>query len=545
MNTLLKLAAVASVSAALIGCSNDPDTTGETPFTPYSRIAPLPTQMATIEISDPLGILAAPTITITQADDVELNASVVTDGTGSVTLSMALTNNTGRALFNPKVVATALSQGDVGLNTSSNTGTIHSNAPELAGLEYWGFGLRGLPDGDSASGENVMVVDSIVSVDNGDGTVSNSPLIIQVEMPTTHSMAYTNNGSWGDIERGDIMGQRVDDEWYDDAQRGGAYSWDNQYHMGAVTPDGQYLFLGTRNLPVIMVHDTFEVINHDSPTIARIALLENPARGGYVPSVSMSPDGHYLYASVMPDAHEGNTTWGASAHIDPQNYYLVKVDVATQAVVARLELFMPGREGSRIKPRHLSMTADGTMGALAIDFVGGIQLIDLTGEMSVVETFDTMANGYGERIRNAAITPDGSRIFFPDASDNFSYTYGDYVDSDNVIALDVATGAYSQLVVTDQITSTPRQFEFGPDGRLYHVGDCSQVNVYDVDTMTQVAAYDQYTCSDHFGFDGEGEFLYSFDSSRTSIYDLSDDTYTGVTYTGLNVGEGFGLVSPY
>ena len=540
MNTLLKLAVVTSVSIALFGCSDGG--TDTTASAAYKRVAPLDPQIATIEIHDPLGILAAPKVVIKQADKITLDAHA-TSGAGTVTLDMSLVNHTGRTLFNAKVVPTALSQGDVGTNTQGQTGNIHASAPDLAGLEYWGFGIKGIADGDASTGEDALTVDGIVSVDNGNGTVSNSPLIIQVALPTDHSMGFNNNWSWGDIERVDIMGNRTVNEWYDDIERGGAFQDDNAYHQGVSSADGHYIYMGSRNLPAIMVHDTTaDMQSGNSPSIGRISVLENPNAAGFVSEVSISPDGAYLYATVTEGTHEYAIGSPGNVTSFPVNHYLVKVDAATHKVLSRLEVTVAGREGTKMRARDLDITEDGKLASLAMDFAGSILLVDLTGDMSIVETYDTIAEGYGERLREAAISPDGSRIFFPDESSNYSNTYSSYSASENVIAINVADGSYSTLPVENKLGSTPHEFRFGPDGRLYHVGSSTDINVYDVDAMTQVATYS----GSHymFDFDGEGKALVAFGDSGTRVYELATDTYTGLNNTGTS-GYDLGVVSAY
>lgn len=540
MKTLNKLAIVAAVSASLstglIGCSSDTDTSGSS-FVSYERVAPLATQTATISIADPLG---TPVVTITQAESITLDAAATTDGLAQVMLEMSLVNNVGRLLFNPKVVPTGVSQGTL----ANNTGNINFEADSLANLPYYGFGLGGIDDGAAAQIEDQLTVIGL------DGTVD--PLVIEVELPTTHSTTYHNGGDNpsgpdGEVERVDIMGDRADSQDYGDIENGGAYAEGNHWHNGAQSHDGKTLYFGNRNLPAVIVYDALQSIDADRPLVTRIGIAKGlVSQNGYVPSVSMSPDGQFLYATVIESVHEDEHVPddSGSGYFTATGTYLVKINATSHEVISHLVLEVPGREGGQVKPRDININADGTLAVVALDAKGAISLVDLTGDMSVVKTFDLFIKGYGVRIRTPAISPDGSTVYFHDAADEFSTDFFSSDSTNNIVAIDVETEVFTMMSVSDPINDNPHQLEFGPDGRLYHVGDGSQVNVYDVDTMSLVAVYDNNTNYDHFAFDGEGAFLHAMGGSGTDVYDISDDTYTDLSQSNSS-GVGFGMVSPY
>jgi hypothetical protein len=205
------------------------------------------------------------------------------------------------------------------------------------------------------------------------------------------------------------------------------------------------------------------------------------------------------------------------------NFDLVKLDATTLEEVGRVTLKAAVVGAGLV--RDLSITSDGTRGAIPLEWLGEVKYLDLE-TMSVLQTITTSES----RPRIAAITPDGSEIFvfynqFADAEIYDTQGFG-------ATALPIAGGATS-----------PRYGNaiFGPDGRLYvsrRPGDGSAaLLILDPATpdMNQVGLYNgnQLTA---ITFDATGALLFGKTlGDRLTVLDVATETQLITRLAGAQV----------
>jgi hypothetical protein len=170
--------------------------------------------------------------------------------------------------------------------------------------------------------------------------------------------------------------------------------------------------------------------------------------------------------------------------------------------------------------KEVSLSADGTRAAVAILVHSegyGAPLDEVQGRFFVLDT-TTMAvvpgpaaDGFdvtsvGVRVGGAAISPDGTQVYFG-AQDGDPEVF-------ELQVVDVATGAISAVPGSPALDSDTTDLKFGPDGRLYWAqGAADALNIFD-------PAAGAWTTSGALGVDLEP---WSVEFNRRNYYVVDHD----------------------
>lgn len=218
----------------------------------------------------------------------------------------------------------------------------------------------------------------------------------------------------------------------------------SQCNMGGgyLTADDRWLYVAFASHPVLL--------KYDMETLSPVLGVELSTDVGRALEVVPSPDGTHLYVTVQNGRHRRTGT--STSYIKTQGFNgdieLVKLATETLEVIDRVTLFTAATMGDA---RGLSITADGTQGAVALDRLSQVVHLDLEN-MVVLQAIDTTET----RPRVATITPDGTSIyvFYNQSTDGEIFATSDYSST----TLPILAGGTSQRV---------GNAIFGPDGRLY------------------------------------------------------------------------------
>lgn len=496
---------------------------GQSPRSNVAEVAvPLAAQTATLSID-----VATLEVTVTsQPENFSLSGSVreLLPFAPGVPLGLALRvkNQTGRPVFNLKAVVTSASDGISELNVgghglfAGSPFTHYGNAGfdvNMTRTQY--IGISGYDDTATSIDLEIMLVDS--------------PLVLT-----------TSDYYGGDLYAGDLSGAGISTAL--DINQFTFGGGNTNPMRGVIAPDGRYAYYGLRNQPAILVVDTLTLTPMVGPSLmpTDIAFDESGAVG-MTRAVTMSPDGMYLYATLMTHMHAYTCSTYNYDGTDPAvendppsigTIEVVKLDRATLAEVGRAVLLTGVSEA---QGRELTLSADGSRGAIAIKVNGdsygvpaeqvhGRFFVLNTSDMSIVDGDDAAAfesfdvSSYNAEVDAATISPDGSTV---------------YVVTDNqdapMINVDIATGTATPVEghgLEGELYT--RNLTFGPDGRLYwmdyylggHIftpGASATAGTWThgLDTSVRDIAFIpsrlQY-----------GQF--SFNDQRIKIYDLATDT---------------------
>lgn len=192
------------------------------------------------------------------------------------------------------------------------------------------------------------------------------------------------------------------------------------------------------------------VIKYDMETVTAVLSVEL-ATAGRAYGLTPSPDGAFLYVTIAEGRHRKTGTSNIKGFGFDGDMQLVKLDAVTLDEVGRVTLASAVTTGL---VRDLSITADGTRGAVALEQLSKVIYVDLVDTMAVLDTIDTP----NTRPRIAAIQPDGAKIFV---------FYNQVVDAE--IYDTAALSAPPTPLPILAGGSSPRLGGalFGPDGRLY------------------------------------------------------------------------------
>jgi hypothetical protein len=244
---------------------------------------------------------------------------------------------------------------------------------------------------------------------------------------------------------------------------------DSRFRHGFITADATMMYLGNQNMPTVIGIDTATF----DPTV--VLDLDDGSGVGHVDSVVSSPDGGALYAVVNYGCHaaawkvpgdQGSSVCGdptAACKSSAEDVDLVKIDLGTLAEIGRVNLVTDSALGAR--GRRLSMSADGSVGALPVLREGKVFILDLDG-MAVTRVVDVSA--IHPFVQSAAVAPDGTQTYVA-----FREGWGDglpVVEHDGTLTVvDHSDWSTAQLAPPTLQNGTKLGFlRFGPDGKLYH-----------------------------------------------------------------------------
>lgn len=505
---LIALALAASSTVLLFGCSSSssssPAPAAGGPAA-YTRAADLVAQVATIEIADPTGAGAGPTVTVTTpAADIGTNVTAGFAG-GLLTLTMGATNNSTRVLSNLKAVVTAL--------TADATSTVSVSDGTFSGDPFSYFGTNAVDVGAAATGGN-LVINNVV------GTVD--PYIIELTYPTDHAMVHMGNPTCNnDIEMLDSSFVSTTLTDVDISKYNFPYGGCSDVREGVSSPDGKYVYFGHRQRPFVLAYNT---VTGETSTIQL-----SGGTIGHVTAVEGSADGRYLYASLVLGGHAYQ-----SIYTFPEGalLQLVKIDRAAMKEVARIDLAMEGGlTGSAQRIQRVNITPNGALACVPLDFsLGRVAVINLSS-MSLVKTLDTSATG--QRPRYCAISPDGAYVYVGHVPD---WTNGD--GGGQVDIYTVADGTSTALTFTTPTTAYPRAMRFDSTGRLFYIRDGNpEVSIFtftgaDYSVPTGETEVPDATSADAFAFGPYGNYYYTSSDGTTTKYRVSDNGVEGTIVAG-------------
>ncbi len=520
MNILQKItvATVIVGTGFLAGCNSS--SSSSSAYTAPTRAAALAAQTAVITITDPAG---TPSVSVdTQPANITLAATVTSPGTGgagTIDVALSATNNAGRIISNMKV--------DIGATSTLSGNTISNSSGTLpSGDEYISFGPKAVADGATRDAADLLSF-------NTGGSTGN--ITLNVTLPTQDFSLWTTDSTSSTAIQDIDTGAQTQD-YNVDVQGIGGHDYQASLRWGASSPDGHYLFMGHKQQPVIVVLDTTTL------AYSTVAMLENNGTLGATDAVAMSPDAHYLYASVLEGDHnyrDGSSN-GYHTSLNIRNW-LVKVDRTTMEVVSRLEL-TPANSGARL--RRLSISSDGSTGALAVDWSGDVDVINLNN-MTLTKSVNVTGD-CGARPRYAAIAPDASKVYV--ACNDTDST--DLPNPDGAITvIDLSDYSMSSITPTTATgTNYVSDLQFGPDGRLYYARDGGQyLSIFDVSTTPptekEIPNADVVSrCRAGISFSPYGDYYYCLNnSSDLQVFKMSDDSL----FDSYNVGtRGYHMLIP-
>ncbi|MFT7555197.1 MAG: WD40 repeat protein [Planctomycetota bacterium] len=523
---IFQIACTAIVAASVIsGCSSSNN--APAPAAPsFPRVADLVAQTATITITDPTGVGAGPTVAVTsQPADITVTGSA-TVLVGVVTLNLKATNNSGRVISNMKAVLDAATSTLAGASVTASSGT------DLAGDDFVSF------DVDAVTGyvKSVDKAATATAVAMDITTVAATDLSLNFVFPTEDVLVLVG-GDFGSrqhtyytVDSGDGL---PDFEHDGIAHSLNQYSAAAGFRISAPHPDGTKFFLGTRQMPQVVVHDN---VTGKSTHMS----IARDGRAGAIHGLTVSPDSEYLYVSLLDGEHSAPWDGGGTG----ARVWLIKIAIATMTEVGALELTTDA--GGTARLQDLTITTDGTLGAAPLFFSGQVAVVNLADMtlnkyLDVTQVIKTTATppisgSAGFKPRHSAISPDGAYVYVA-----HQYDYDSTTGLEGSLEVyDVPTGTGAAVTLTTYAASSPKGLKFGPDGRLYYLRN--QANPLSIFTFT-AADYSAPTAEievvggtgayAEVAFGPYGDYYYTQDNGTTvEQFDITTDTVTN-TITGI------------
>jgi hypothetical protein len=325
----------------------------------------LPTQRATLSISDPAG---SPVVTLTSAPaDMNLAISAATAAGGELSFTVSATNNLSATLIHPKVEILSVSEGAA----SGTAGTT------LAGDPFYRF-MTSLPlFSDSAAFQARLALASGATADQGivftgvAGAVD--PLVVEVEIGFDPAVGYHSDEDYYAADNIIAMFQDTGTNTIAPIEAkasGVAAGGDPHGSCGAVqfTADNRWMLCASSHAAALKIYDMAEFgvqanpsmleffINHD-PALNSLAAINydieeyaSPFRG-----LRLSPDGSRLYATI------GSTNTGGDLNTYWDGMDVVEIDISDPENPAELRRLSLETDGSdEFTSEHMAISPDGT-----------------------------------------------------------------------------------------------------------------------------------------------------------------------------------------
>ena len=387
-----------------------------------------------------------PEVTITQQPlFMKLSATArydfdsTTPSNSTLTVSLTIENRLAKMLFNPKVVVRTTSQGTL----TNGVPRLGGGGPlQIDGKPFVYYGPEAL--GILAEATKDLIFTGV------DGTID--PVTIDINI-ISHPLLVT----------GEAQSIRIGDSFPSGLNARIACSFGNSgncnFTEAVFNKDGSRLYLGDGRRPWIVVVDPATLSVTNSPALQPV---------GFIDSVSLSPDGQFVYAVLNTNTHRSlkQTRLGSGSEVRQSggstSVILYKLDSLTLEVVDSVVVHdTPTGDGRLVRARghRLSLTSDGRFGALAIKNVEAVFHIDLDQMLLLRRVVLPVNPNPEDTVRYAAISPDNSEIYV---------VYRQLQTRLDVI--NTSTYVTSQLPYSVALAGTsirPGDMLFGPDGRLY------------------------------------------------------------------------------
>jgi hypothetical protein len=401
---------------------------------------------ATLTIS-----LANQTVTVTDAPaGLDLAGAVTYDGgTDTVTATLTVTNLEPRLLFHLK-----------GMFAAPNQGTITADGT-LAGTQFAYFGPEALDAGAYKTADAFTITGVNGAID---------PITVDVTFRTDPT--WVMNGSW---DTGPLI---VDSSNSGMVAEGNSVPFgfrtttgDNHVRSAVLAPDGRYVYMGMRNAPRVVVKDL--------TTLQATIGADLDTGTGAVPWIEMSPDGGAIYALLLTGDHayqrSGDNAAGCRGTIassttcvhSPPDLSLVKLRRADLSELARVPLFTDAAD-RHTRGGLFAISPDGTHAAVPINGTGRVVIVDLRGNMQVLQTVDISSRFTDAH--SAAFSGDGARVFVVERGGTAP-----------MVAIDTTTYALSDETPPTSVTHNQAgSLRRGLDGRIYFLRSAApELAIYD------------------------------------------------------------------
>jgi len=484
-------------------------------------------QTATIRID-----LATRAVTVVEQPsrlELESDDTAAWAGVGNpLSFDLRIKNNYSRLLFNVKAVCTGIT-GDAAA-TAVGDGTYDGDP-----FVYYGPNALDL----AATVSRVLTIENISAAT---GTLELSLSLVNHKM-LFGSDDYYDGNLWAGDSAGTATSFEIDINQFGNVGYGspGSSSGYSNPMNGCCSPDGRYLYYGCRNQPAIITVDTTTM----TPTLgvdltgADNIKMDDTGTGsiGFTRSVSMSPDGDFLYVTLHTGGHLYENSISNYESLGG-TIELVRINRSTMVEVDRVVLFSNIDEA---QARSLTISADGRRGALAIKVYsdsygnpaatvqGKFVTLDLTTMTPTIHDVSAI----GLEVSQATISPGGSKVYF--TIENVA---------DNLLRVkDLGTGTITTVGPAPSFTlEYVKEMPFGPDGRLY-IASYNGLAIYNPSNNTLVEP--ATTGSDVYGiaFSGNGKRYYVMRSDDlVQCFDIATDAPVVAEADGaaeIDCGDGF------
>jgi streptogramin lyase len=397
-----------------------------------SAFAQVPPQPGHITVTLSPQVMA---VVNTQPPNLTLDAKPSYDaGTQTLSLEVSITSGYGRALFSPKLVVDATSQGAL---TADGT---------LEGKPYrrFGFGI-----GSAATATRTLVVTGVTdpqkTVELDVHFVDHPALFLGLRYDNPSGVAVVDTGTGGTI--GTTACDSLKFAGAPDANKFGLCT----FREGVMSADATRFYVGHRSLPVVRAVD---------PTTGDTVAHVNLGTGlGQVHAIVASADGTVLYALLNEGAHAYPVGDAGKTAGPMRQAALVRLDAKTLTETGRVSLYSGATTDARA--RSVALSPDGTR--LAVSMFG-IDVVRFFDTQTMVEldsdpgTSGTQPVSTLARPKSIAYGPDGKALFVYYVTKNTAGTSLSRIDTMTYARTEIDVGAASFGMVAP-----------GPDGRIWVV----------------------------------------------------------------------------
>jgi hypothetical protein len=419
--------------------------------------------------------------------------AVYTDASDTLDVTLTFTNMETKLLFNLKAMFGALGQGVVTANGTINGTTFAYYGPEAldaAASKVATFQLTGI-----------------------DGTVD--PVTVALDFRT--DPMWATQGTWDNspmLSDSSSSGMGI----YGDSQPFGyrMADGDSIYNAGVFSADGRRLFLGSHNMPIVVVKDMTTLEDTIGATL--------DAGVGAVRWMEVSPDGASLYVLLLTGEHlyrrvdvdTGGAGCTATCEITPPDLALVELSTTDLSELGRVTLVSDAAD--RLTRGYLfDVSPSGTRAAVPIHPPGQIAFVDLT-TMTVIDTDPGTAGD--QHLDISGTYPDPHSVAY--SADGATLYVVPREGLGGLVKVDTGTYAITAEAATTAVNRTATgRLALGPDGRIYDAHRIDpELQIYDPvgDSWTEIDLPDQAR-----GITFLGDKYLTHDGAAVIVRGLADD----------------------